>query len=624
MGIRGLLGPIRKHGVVGPLSGESVVVDGPALVHRIFESCMTQEFSSPRDSYPPPYCLLSRLVIGWLDDLEKYDVKVRKIYFDGYLPPAKWGVRLERLTQQYQVMKGLRNSHFEGLLRVPEHAFRDIKTGIGMTSLTMSSTTDKHPKPPFLIPSVLDALRNSQTWGRLVQVVPGEADTYCAQDIRESGGTLLTTDSDLLLQDLGLEGKVSLLHDVVLSDDDSESPRVMAPQFTLGEINKRLNLKRVGGLLRVAFEMKRLNTTFESALRSIRSDVKRARHSSKYESFVMGFQPKEDLGDNPLVLGMISSLDPRTSEIVIQTLLSKARGALSGVLTTETTEALRELDMLSIFLPVLVENHQKSSAWETSTEVRRIAYGVLRNFLYEKSDAIIEYRAKPSIPKTNTKKSSTSKMGRHINVPDLEEMAELCASLSDVLKKLTGAFGSLEIRWLAFAIYLDIQWSVSEERGSPSAVLTNEIINRPAEASEDAENYSWDLTHFTAQVQACLFSLRMGKQLLDMLPVPGRELPAPLKQLRDYLAPLPLIQEWPTAGRMTTLLSQFEEANGLATIAGILGLSSAELKEGSAVAAKPTGGQTRTMSFGDKKAAGIEVPGLCPSNPYDVLSHLSQ
>lgn len=76
MGIRGLSQAVQRYGVFSPLSGDSVVIDGPALVHRISEACMRQRPPESGFVCHPPYSLLSRMVIGWLDELKSHNVDV--------------------------------------------------------------------------------------------------------------------------------------------------------------------------------------------------------------------------------------------------------------------------------------------------------------------------------------------------------------------------------------------------------------------------------------------------------------------------------------------------------------------------------------------------------------------
>lgn len=76
MGIRGFGQAVQRYGVFSPLSGDTVVIDGPALVHRISDACMRQRPSESGFVCQPPYSLLSRMVIGWLNELKNHDVNV--------------------------------------------------------------------------------------------------------------------------------------------------------------------------------------------------------------------------------------------------------------------------------------------------------------------------------------------------------------------------------------------------------------------------------------------------------------------------------------------------------------------------------------------------------------------
>ncbi|KAL7629168.1 hypothetical protein AAE478_000687 [Parahypoxylon ruwenzoriense] len=607
MGIRGLGPAIQRYGVFAPLSGESVVIDGPALVHRISEACMRQRPRGCGFACQPSYSLLSRLVIGWLNELKDYNVNVRKIYFDGYLPPSKWGVRQERLLKQSQNMKTLLSSQPSGSSQTPENAFTDLKADMTLTRRASRSSVDSLPKPPFLVPAVLEALKSSEDWGFLVQVVPGEADVYCAQDIRENGGTLLTNDSDLLIQDLGPNGSVSFFWDISPADPTSKDLGLLACKVSLHDINDKLGLSIIGGLPRVVFEKERGRMGFDRALQKVRDSHEDTLNSDEYRSFMKELELKEYIPSDHSVLGVLSTLDPRISEIVIQTLLSKAEGA---EFPTFSTKMSRGPETFSIFLPVVVENRDKRSAWTMSTNIRQIAYAILQTLQQRRSDAIIEYR---------TLDLSTALTGRQVDIPSLEVTVDQCARLVAILEKLAGSLASPDIRWLSFAVYCDIEWSTSEQRQPLSAVLVNKTKNHP----EDAEDYSWDLIHFTAQLQACLYSLRMGKQIFDITPFLGFNLPAPVQKLCDYLASLPLIAEWPTVEHMPKLLSKFSNVNGLAIITDMLGIPSLESPELSTDLTEPK--KTRKRDHDPFSRKRLQGKARSPSlNPYAILSQESQ
>ncbi|KAI1414792.1 XPG domain containing-domain-containing protein [Hypoxylon sp. FL1857] len=606
MGIRGFSKAIQRYGVFSPLSGDSVVIDGPALVHRISEACMGQRPSSGGFVCHPPYSLLSRMVISWLDELKSHNVNVRKIYFDGYLPPSKWEVRRERLLLQSQHMKALVSSEPFGSSKTPETAFNNLVADMTFTRLISRTRSNVLPKPPFMVPAILEALKSSEDWGPLVLVVPGEADMFCAQDVRENGGTLLTSDSDLLIQDLGPRGSVAFFWDVVPADPASKQLGIMACKMSFHDINDRLGLTNIGGLPRVAFEKQKGGMGFDTALQNARDSREDTLNSLEYQSFMEELQLREYIPSCHPVLGVLSSLDPRISEVVIQTLFLENEPDSSPL----DTKKSRGPETLSIFLPILVENRDKRSAWTVSTNVRQIAYSVLQNLVHERSSTVIEYR---------TLDSSTALAGRQVEIPDLEETVENCTQLVAVLKKLAEIFPSPDMQWLSFAIYQDIEWSSSEQRIPLSAMLINKTSNHP----EDPDEYSWDLIHFTAQVQACLYSLRIEKQILDVVLFMGQNLPAPVQQLLDCLASLPLIAEWPTVERMFNILSEFGKAEGLTKITSMLGIPNIKVAEPSADSTGPKKRQKKDQELLSSKRRQRDVKKSPSINPFAVLSQAS-
>ncbi|KAI8961383.1 XPG domain containing-domain-containing protein [Daldinia sp. FL1419] len=560
MGIPGFSQALQRYGVFSPLSGNTVVIDGPALVHRISDAVCRQRPSTSGFVCHPPYSLLALMVIGWLEELKSHNVNVRKIYFDGYLPPSKWAVRLERLLAQSRRVKALTTSQPFGSLTTPEDAFKNVRADTNLTRKFPQSSSDALPKPPFMVPAVLEALKSSEEWGPLVIVVPGEADMFCAQDVRENGGTLLTSDSDLLIQDLGPKGCVSFFWDIIPADPTSKESGMVAMKMSLHDINNQLGLTNLGGLLHVAFEKQKRNMSFDAALQKVRDSHKDTLRSPEYQAFLERIGIRDYIPSGHAILTVLSNLDPRISEVVIQILCLGEVEARSPELYAK----LRGPEALSIFLPILIENHDKKSAWTCSTNSRQIGYSILQSLTLQKYDAIIEYR---------TLDPSTSSSGRQIKIPGLEETIENCAQLVATLEKLAVAFPS-SLQWLAFAVYQDVEWSTSEDRYPPSAALLSKITNGP----KIVEEYSWDLIHFTAQAQACLYSLRIAKQILGVVVHMNQDLPASAYQLHNLLALLPPIGEWPAIEHMSDALSKFGDADGLRVITDILRIPRIEIK----------------------------------------------
>ncbi|TRX88898.1 hypothetical protein FHL15_010241 [Xylaria flabelliformis] len=607
MGIRGLGAAVRQYGQFSSLSDSTVVIDGPALVYQILEGCMRQRPATNGFICHPCYSTLGRMVIGWLEELRRHNVTVRTIYFDGYLPPSKWQVRRQRLLHQSQTMKNLLTSHPHGSSRLPEDAFETIKAEISLTrSIGHSSHSRWLPKPPFLVPAVIEILKSCPMWGPLVKVVSGEADMFCAEDIRRHGGVLLTSDSDLLITDLGPDGTVSFFTDVVAADRSDKSQGLMACKFSLHIINDTLGLNNVGGISRVAFEAVYCRTSFNEPLKRVKignnNNNDNNPESSGFHAFKQEYSMKEYLPMDHPVQEILSILDPRISEVIIQTVLLDDNGTVPD---DSSGEKSRGPETLSMFLPIMIEDRSRKSAWTMSAVTRQLAYGAMQTIAARMFPVVIEYRVL---------EASNSLMGRQIDVLGPEETLERCSLLAETLDQLAGRIPDTNMQWLAFAIYQDVIWSTSEQRSPMSA----SIINKGKDVFNDEDEYSWDMIHFAAQMQASFYSLRMAKQVLDVV-ASLRTLPPPMRDLRERLSHLPIIAEWPTVETMSNVLATAREANIMSIITDMLGVTIIENTENSSDTNRPEKLKNRNGLLRSERDPKRPIS----VNPFAILSNAS-
>jgi hypothetical protein len=263
-------------------------------------------------------------------------------------------------------MKELVMSHPHGSSRLPENAFEAMKAAISLTQIIDNSSYSRWlPKPPFLIPAVIEILKSCQTWGSLVEVVSGEADMFCAEDVRKHGGIILTGDSDLLITDLGPDGKVSFFTDVVEVDRPAKSEGLVACKFSLHAINDLLGLNNVGGLPRVAFEKVKSRGSFAQALERAKNSNANGLESPEFQEFMQEYSMKEYLPKIHPVQSILNSLDPRISEIVIQNLVLDGNGAVPDAHTAQNS---RGPQTLAMFLPIMIEvrYYFRCSSWHIS------------------------------------------------------------------------------------------------------------------------------------------------------------------------------------------------------------------------------------------------------------------
>jgi hypothetical protein len=138
----------------------------------------------------------------------------------------------------------------------------------------------------FLVPAVLESLVASTQYRDITEVVPGEADLYCAKYLKQNGGIIFTGDSDLLVHDLGADGAVSLFRDVEFPSIDNFDT-LCTKLFQQSTIVDRLALPKSHGLHALAFEMTMDNhCTFPKLLAQAKSLKAVSANPQMYEDYL--------------------------------------------------------------------------------------------------------------------------------------------------------------------------------------------------------------------------------------------------------------------------------------------------------------------------------------------------
>ena len=77
MGIPHLITYLRPFAANVNLTGQNVVIDGPALAYHIWHICLAaQSHSQNPFEATPSYKLIEETLIRWLDELQKYNVSL--------------------------------------------------------------------------------------------------------------------------------------------------------------------------------------------------------------------------------------------------------------------------------------------------------------------------------------------------------------------------------------------------------------------------------------------------------------------------------------------------------------------------------------------------------------------
>ncbi|KAG9899600.1 hypothetical protein KCV05_g16514, partial [Aureobasidium melanogenum] len=278
-----------------PTKHENAIIDGPSLAYHVFYVCIARR-TSARNALEaaPTYQELGQAAVNWLEQIEQYGLKIKSVFFDGLLPLSKQNTRLSRLqsyANQLVTFKALNKEDLPSRMDNVQSSKSDV-----LTAVVSSNRLKALPAPPFLVPAVIEMLLESR-FSALVSVIPGEADAYCADAARKHGGVIFTSDSDLLVHDLGETGK-------------EYHPAAIAKRFELPN------------LVKLAFFM--AQDHHKSLTENIRLAAKNTPISAGFAEFAEEYGSLPKLSKLAMAESMnetstteaLTRLDPRISEII--------------------------------------------------------------------------------------------------------------------------------------------------------------------------------------------------------------------------------------------------------------------------------------------------------------------
>ncbi|KAF2746559.1 hypothetical protein M011DRAFT_404468 [Sporormia fimetaria CBS 119925] len=441
MGIAGLatrLEPYAARCTYEELQGYVAIIDGPALAYFAHKTAAESQSTGL-----PSYADINATALRWLDHLESSGIKVSAILFDGALPPSKQDERSSRLLQMVKRVTQFHSMHANVGCPIPSQ--------LGSVAY------------PFLAPSLREALSLS-TFSHSVRVVPGEADDWCASHAQNHPRSIVfTSDTDLLLYDYPEDVLINFLKE---SDSGSAaSLKVYSPS----RICQQLDLK---SLVQLAYAIQ------NDRWKTLANNVKDARLHHDEKLFIDFRKRYRDevsapalISREPRLLSSLQPLDARVSEFVVQS-LSAATGEPS--LT------------LPVFLPLLLEDPFRASAWTFGQNVRLVAYSLLAP-------------ARVTVQEHMRKAQAVSVQDVHLYGP--ENIISIAAGLS---RKLGRSYGdgsfSPARRWMLCAVELALDTLKPPHISLLARVVTGTFDN------------TWAFVHLQACLHAMLYSLRMLKQ----------------------------------------------------------------------------------------------------------------
>lgn len=447
------------------------------------------------------------------------------------------------------------------------------------------------PQNPFTVQAIIDTLRISSRYGAVTHVVPGEADSFCAEMARTARATLiLTGDSDLLIYDIG-SSSVVFLDDILLPGRDlPPSCSVFSPP----SLGARLELPvtdSTHGIRRFAFELvKRSHASLLQLLSACREPV----NSGGYAEFSQGYEAQQLIVSLPPAGVDPTPLDSRLLELVIQTSLH--------VLPPPYQTGSQSSGPKRIFLPNPLENYGRSSCFDTSIDIRRIAYSLLPWIADGYDRGIWEFKRLHILN------------GRGTPVP-LCPLSELPAATRELIAVLS--YMASQVReenaehfWPAIAVGLDTHYARSEGK---TAVVSS-LAGMALRVSEMTPVVPWDVVHFRAQVHACCYSFRLLGQVLSLVRLydPSEASDTVYDLMRPYLSRVPSLGQLPSTDIILEFLSPAPRDSLMARMLRVLEQQGLAPKE-SPIAATPK--KARKSKQSDTKAG----QSFDSRNPFEVL-----
>ncbi|KAK1700167.1 XPG domain containing-domain-containing protein [Colletotrichum godetiae] len=588
MGIPHLLNHLSPYGVFGALDGDRVVIDGPALAYHIYHLCTRST------SGLPSYDLLGRTAIGWLEAVTSHDISISAIYFDGFLPASKAEVRLERILKVSSSLKVFRSGFPNGC---PAKQISSTRLSLPPLFPTDAPKRDQPliPPPAFLVAAIVDKLESTEKYASLVRLVPGEADSYCAEDVLRNGGTILTSDSDLTVHDLKT-GSVAFFRDLHIGTTEDDKSALLGPKFSPSEIAKRLQLPEDQGMRRFAYELfKSTRPKFAQVLENCKGDIS---NPEEFRAFCTPYETLETIDWSAVpVLGSLDKLylDARLSEVVLQCV------GYSGVAKPPAGESGAAGCMMC--LPPLLDCPARASAWDTSASVRQLAYSLTCLLRKGAVSHVREYR----------RMSSGVNQGKYMAMLPRPWIKDSMDALLKTLTKAKASISQKDSAWQAVSLQLILAHAQEEDK--LDACLNS--IKLAQSVAADSNLVPWDVVHLSAQVHATLYSLRILAQVLDLMFEIGAKDPIQgSKQLRELLSTLPSLTEFPSVDGTMRLLASMKSSGALGKVATALGMPADLL-----LPPKEAKNQKKKR----KKMADAE-PRMRPekklsSNPFDILGN---
>lgn len=541
-----------------PFNGQRIkaVIDGPSFAYCIYHRLIREKPDwLTAVEIVPSYDEVGKGALAFLNELESYGVVIEKIYFDGYLPSHKRSTRLERLETSLRKLLECRQRYVDASICKKKKWNGQQSTSVVLQSASFTPTTFRGlPPATFIVSAILDAICGSK-YVAVCNVVPGEAEVYCATTAKETDAIILSNDSDLFVHDLGCNGAFVYLSsaDLRANDGNDEDLRKGCSQtirlsvFRPRDIAERLGLDN---LHQLAFEFqKRHSSTLPGAVEAAKRHQDREHEA--YQRFLRGYITEPSVFESQQFseesLARISThgkfLDPRTSEVICQ-LESKDQ---------QTVHA---------YLLCLIEDPARSSAWLVSSGHRYFAYSIYKTMCNDHPEA-------SSTVIVELTRRGQDFVAQEVPLLSHDSVIDFALRLHKQLDEYFTHFSRIykPVVWRLYALSQVYHWYLNTSRTPPS----REALTR-AMTGTYKPRPTWDDIHLSAQIQAVLYSLRMIKQILAYTAAatnnPLNQILLGLAAIVEDLPKIPLLM--PSSFQLAAQISDYNVDNILNNLAAIL------------------------------------------------------
>ncbi|KAF7593050.1 hypothetical protein BBP40_012138 [Aspergillus hancockii] len=468
-----------------------------------------------------------------------------KICFDGALPSRKRGTRLSRLEKSRRKLELLRIKTQSGRQQLNGSDGKcEIPLENVLRSRALPARCNELPENPFIVPTVLEDLKyrwnkdNIFTmarevlcvqsvecanfpWADITVMVPGEADAYCVHIAQDTGSSVLTNDSDLLLYDFGHKSSIIPLDSIELVGEDLSKPlecQVKALRLSPALIARRLG---ISDILRFAFELKtHPDAGMAELVQRANSAYKGSEDSLEYKVFIQEY--KEDShAFGTRNLQSLPHLDARVAELFWQ---------------YESRQIHMPPETPRMYLAILNEDHARRCAWDEGRLYRNLAYSIFNAFrpASERFPFIDEFVRRGG-------RIAVDKMALGDENWIMTQITFLCARLRSIKTEFGGNTTSPGY-WIIFALcelYGRSSTSTFPDPARLSSFLT---------VGHMGKRFDWTDIHLTAQIQSVLYSIRILHQLLGL----SNAVHDLMVELRSFLTGLPPLHIM--MGSITTMM----------------------------------------------------------------------